>query len=410
MRRLSTLYWNVDSCIPLAGGSQVFVRGWCFHTAASIVGMSVVTRREIVPCVWGLERPEISAAYAKIAQVGHCGFTARFRSVRGSKWFRVTFSDGSHVLVPLPEHFSHRPFGSIRFFVRRPRALFLSLIGSLVAVWTKRTASLSICATFFNEARYLREWIEFHRLVGVERFYLYNHMSTDDYLHVLLPYIWKGIVVLRHCCGIYPLFQLDCFEDCLVRSQTATEWLAFIDVDEFLFSLEKDDLRVFLEEFQSFPALVVHWRMFMTGGQLRETKAPVIERFTRCFAGEEPCGLCNNRVVKSIVRPAQTMAMPSAHYGVFRERLHAVNEAREPVESCWWFTPVRAARIRVNHYFTRSAEEYEEKKAKLETRKIWRTRKPRRILPDEAALPQCDDRAILRFLPALKERLRGISS
>ena len=41
---------------------------------------------------------------------------------------------------------------------------------------------LAVCAIYRNEAPYLREWIEFHRLVGVERFFLYNNESTDDHM------------------------------------------------------------------------------------------------------------------------------------------------------------------------------------------------------------------------------------
>jgi len=41
------------------------------------------------------------------------------------------------------------------------------------------SAYLSICAIFKDEAPYLPEWIEFHRLVGVERFFLYDNGSGD---------------------------------------------------------------------------------------------------------------------------------------------------------------------------------------------------------------------------------------
>ena len=34
---------------------------------------------------------------------------------------------------------------------------------------------LAICAIYRDEAPYLREWIEFHRLVGVEHFFLYDN-------------------------------------------------------------------------------------------------------------------------------------------------------------------------------------------------------------------------------------------
>src|SRR5919204_208118 len=56
---------------------------------------------------------------------------------------------------------------------------------------------LSACAIYRDEAPYLREWIEFHGLVGVQRFFLYDDGSTDHHDEVLAPYIEDGTVV-RH--------------------------------------------------------------------------------------------------------------------------------------------------------------------------------------------------------------------
>lgn len=42
-------------------------------------------------------------------------------------------------------------------------------------VLSMRLAYLPICAIFKEEAPYLPEWIEFHRLMGVERFFLYDN-------------------------------------------------------------------------------------------------------------------------------------------------------------------------------------------------------------------------------------------
>ena len=70
-------------------------------------------------------------------------------------------------------------------------------------------AYLSVCTLYKDEARYLPEWLEFHRLVGVERFFLYNNNSTDNHMEVLAPYIEEGTVVQRD----WPLFpgQYDAF-------------------------------------------------------------------------------------------------------------------------------------------------------------------------------------------------------
>lgn len=41
---------------------------------------------------------------------------------------------------------------------------------------------LALVSFFRNEARFLKEWIEFYRMIGVEHFYLYNHLSDDNFM------------------------------------------------------------------------------------------------------------------------------------------------------------------------------------------------------------------------------------
>ena len=54
--------------------------------------------------------------------------------------------------------------------------------------------NFSICAIFKNEAPYLKEWIEYHLIFGVDHFYLYNVGSHDSFQSILKPYINKGLV------------------------------------------------------------------------------------------------------------------------------------------------------------------------------------------------------------------------
>lgn len=112
--------------------------------------------------------------------------------------------------------------------------------------------NLSICAIFKNEAHYLKEWIEYHRLLGVDHFYLYNIGSRDFFQTVLLPYIKAGIVTLVNWPEAlqYPgddlayqwalSVQVPAYENAVkFTAKDKTKWLVFLDIDEFLVCPEK---------------------------------------------------------------------------------------------------------------------------------------------------------------------------
>ena len=70
----------------------------------------------------------------------------------------------------------------------------------------------SICAIFKNESPYLREWIEYHLMIGFDHLYLYNNFSSDNYKEVLQPYIDKNAVTLIEWPVKYG--QISAYEDC----------------------------------------------------------------------------------------------------------------------------------------------------------------------------------------------------
>ena len=56
---------------------------------------------------------------------------------------------------------------------------------------------LSLCMNFKDEAPYLKEWLDFHILVGVDHFYLFNNNSSDNYEQIIKPYKEKGYITLH---------------------------------------------------------------------------------------------------------------------------------------------------------------------------------------------------------------------
>ncbi|MDE7072074.1 MAG: glycosyltransferase family 92 protein, partial [Bacteroidales bacterium] len=91
---------------------------------------------------------------------------------------------------------------------------------------------LAVCAIAKDEGPYFKEWLEWHRGMGVEKFYIYNNESTDCTRQVLEPYIASGLVEYRYFPGYRR--QLAAYDDCLENYRFDTRWLAFIDLDEFV--------------------------------------------------------------------------------------------------------------------------------------------------------------------------------
>ena len=88
--------------------------------------------------------------------------------------------------------------------------------------------NIVLSAVFQNEAPYLKEFIEFHKLMGVEHFFLYNNMSHDNYYHVLEEYIKKGEVELFEWPVINFVYgQCSCYSDTLRKVQGQSKMVSY---------------------------------------------------------------------------------------------------------------------------------------------------------------------------------------
>ncbi|MEA2154219.1 MAG: hypothetical protein QOE11_359 [Solirubrobacteraceae bacterium] len=232
---------------------------------------------------------------------------------------------------------------------------------------------LSIGAIFRDEGEYLREWIDFHLGVGVEHFYLYDNDSADEPETLLAPYVAAGLVTLYQAPG--PVAQMRAYAHCAAAHAGASRWIAFVDVDEFLFAPEPDaDLRDVLAAYEAHPALVVNWVSFGSSGHIERPPGGVLENFTRRGAldhvvpyahlalaggGHRPL----NSHVKSIVDPRAVTGCSNPHFLQYAGGAAAVDELGRPVHGPFSAT-VSVARLRLNHYWSKSRSEFAVKMAR----------------------------------------------
>jgi len=268
---------------------------------------------------------------------------------------------------------------------------------------TEYKYELAVCTIFQNEAKYLEEWIEFHQLVGVQHFYLYNNKSSDNYLDVLEPYVRSGVVEIVDWPGTskweWNDTQKNAYKDAIGKTKNVVKWLAIIDSDEFLFSTTHRDLKAFLKLYEKYPAVVVNWQCFGTSGI---AKIPEDKLMIELLVNKAEVDHYDNHYIKSIVRPKYTIKSKGRiHHFIYKDHKHAVNADYQVVKN--FRTPnVSIDKIRINHYRTRDEDHFVN--VKLPRLRQWYENDSKYFYEDHNVIY---DDTILQFVDELKERMNA---
>ena len=155
----------------------------------------------------------------------------------------------------------------------------------------KKEYYVSIGAIFKNEGQYLKEWIDYHILVGIEHFFMYNNNSTDNYVDILRDYIDAGIVTLID--WTYNQKQMEAYIDCAERFSSKSNWIGFIDIDEFITPISYGCVGDFLRGFENYGSVLIPWMIFGSSGKVERCLDDfVIETFTRRWKKHSDVGKC----------------------------------------------------------------------------------------------------------------------
>ena len=212
---------------------------------------------------------------------------------------------------------------------------------------------LAVCAVVKNEGRYIREWLDFHYVVGVRRFVIYSNNSTDDTVALVQNWARSELVTLHHWPNIPA--QSDAYQHMIDSHRDVAEWCAFIDADEFLCPRTTLSLLEVLDGFgPDIGGLYVHWLMFGSSGLTGYSPQPVTERFLR--RAEETFG--PNNIGKTIVRLACAKAPRNGHLILCNGRI--VNDSGDEIDQGAWgiHTSTSHRLVGLHHYFTKSSGEW----------------------------------------------------
>ena len=215
--------------------------------------------------------------------------------------------------------------------------------------------SIAICTIQRDRAAWIKEWVVFHHLIGVKKFYIYLHKCKDESAAVVAD-LSKHFDIAAFVISedvVRP--QLAVYQHCYSSFGPKHDWIAFIDGDEFLFPTKGQTINEYFEFLDPKPidAIGVYWACFGSSGYIKEPSGLV----TQNYRHRAPLDFSSNKHFKSIVRGGLGQAfsvLQNAHYfqtiqGTFDTLMRSLTNGFVEYEPCY-------ERLRINHYVTQSRE------------------------------------------------------
>lgn len=247
---------------------------------------------------------------------------------------------------------------------------FLNLFKYEISAGMKKQKSgkypLAVTVIVKNEEDYIEEWIEYHKAAGVSHIFLYDNDSTDSTPEIVKKYVRRGFVSYYRIQGSGR--QFDAYNASLAMNRRGCRYMAFIDADEFLLSLDSgkslyrcvDDIfREIRKKDKKVGGLAVNWAMFGSSGL---KKKPQSGGVTENFLYRARAGRPGTDCIKTILDPKCVIGFFHPHFPLYKPGFHSVDEDGNIVKG-YSNKCADPKKIRINHYFTKSEEEWIKRRA-----------------------------------------------
>jgi hypothetical protein len=170
------------------------------------------------------------------------------------------------------------------------------------STWTEENdQSLTLCTFSFQiELTYFIQWIEYHRLVGISKFVIYNTSTMDNEFYSIIHSYEEDHPALIDI--IQWNYSIDKIQyDCFLRYGDISEWITTIHINEYLIPKNPyDNLpRLLTEQYGRHlqASVILENQEFCSDSQLRYTEKGII--IEKCISRY----VVSNRSVKYFYRP-----------------------------------------------------------------------------------------------------------
>jgi hypothetical protein len=258
---------------------------------------------------------------------------------------------------------------------------------------------IAVCAIFKDEFPFIREWVAYHSLIGVDHFFLYDNGSVDGGVPNLGELQTRVTTIQWN----YAPGQVKAYKHFIREHGHKFTWAAFIDLDEFITLVHDNSLTELLKRYEEYSLLLLNWRNFgpwgNTGVYDDRPSGMMIGKFIYCLPEEHQV----HAHVKSIVKLCDAFSVEGPH--VINVKGSVCNSAGRVV-SAISLQPVPCfENAYISHFYTRSRADFHVKIARGRADIANGRPRPIEVFEYYVRYARCKNENLLRFVPRLQPNI-----
>lgn len=220
-----------------------------------------------------------------------------------------------------------------------------------------------LCCIGRRENDYIREFVEYNKVLGFTNICLFdnNYDGEEDFNDVIGDYISNGYVILKDYRN-RKVCQLDAYNECYKTYGNEYDWIAFFDIDEFMFVNCNKTLGEYLArpEFNEYDMIHINWLLFGDGGQIKSDGRGLLQRIVQPLDLNHITfySFPDNFHCKSIIRGGLAEVKWNCTPHTPTNDIKCCNSYGLPCDGNSPFTPYDYRNAGLRHFTTKTAEEY----------------------------------------------------
>jgi hypothetical protein len=163
--------------------------------------------------------------------------------------------------------------------------IFINILIKMIELFRlKSKLKILLCTVAKDENKYILEFIHHYRNMNVSKIIIYdnNEINGENFLDILKDYIEINFIKIINIRG-FQRPQKIAYHHCYKYNKYNYEWIAFFDIDEFLFLLNYTFINDFLSSnvFNNCQSIIINWKYYGDNDKLYYEEKPLRERFIK---------------------------------------------------------------------------------------------------------------------------------